>query len=78
MRGRRPGKTGNVFAGILRWNILRMFSGRERRRWSRIVRRSRKVNAGQAPEGHKNVNHTNTLSLTQETPFSDNNSLDGA
>ncbi|TLY24290.1 MAG: membrane protein insertion efficiency factor YidD [Nitrospirae bacterium] len=26
-----------------------MFSGRERRRWSRIVRRSRKVNVRQAP-----------------------------
>src|SRR5438477_11318141 len=33
----------------IRWNTLRIFSGRERRRWSRIVRRSRKVNVGQAP-----------------------------
>jgi hypothetical protein len=33
----------------IRWNTLRIFSGRERRRWSQIVRRSRKVNVGQAP-----------------------------
>ena len=33
----------------IRWNTLRIFSSRERRRWSRIVRRSRKVNVGQAP-----------------------------
>ena len=32
-----------------RWNTLRIFSGRERRRWLRIVRRSRTVNVGQAP-----------------------------
>jgi mRNA-degrading endonuclease RelE of RelBE toxin-antitoxin system len=36
----------------IRWNTLRIFSGRERRRWSRIVRRSRKVNVGQAPRTH--------------------------
>ncbi len=30
-------------------NMLRIFSGRERRRWSWIVRRSRTVNVGQAP-----------------------------
>src|ERR1041385_2190760 len=34
----------------IRWNTLRIFSGRERRRWSQIVRRSRTVNVGQAPE----------------------------
>jgi len=34
----------------IRWNTLRIFSGRERRRWSRIVRRSKKVNVGQAPK----------------------------
>jgi hypothetical protein len=28
----------------IRWNTLRIFSGRERRRWSRIIRRSRTVN----------------------------------
>jgi len=39
----------------IRWNTLRIFSGRERRRWSQIVRRSRKVNVGQAP-------HPGTLS----------------
>jgi hypothetical protein len=33
----------------IRWNTLRIFSGRERRRWSWIVRRSRMVNVGQAP-----------------------------
>jgi hypothetical protein len=33
----------------IRWNTLRIFSGRERCRWSRIVRRSRTVNVGQAP-----------------------------
>src|SRR6266849_11057108 len=33
----------------IRWNTLRIFSGRERRRWSQIVRRSRTVNVGQAP-----------------------------
>jgi len=46
MRGRRPGKTGGVISGIY---TLRIFSGRERRRWSQIVRRSRRVNVGQAP-----------------------------
>ena len=34
----------------IRWNTLRIFFGRARRRWSRIVRRSRTVNAGQAPK----------------------------
>ena len=55
MRGRRPGKTGGVFAGIR--NTLRIFSGRERRRWSRIVHRSRKVNVGQAPKTFKGASH---------------------
>jgi len=32
----------------IRWNTSRIFSSRERRRWPRIVRRSRKVNVGQA------------------------------
>ena len=32
----------------IRWNTLRIFSDRERRRWSRIVRRNRKVIVGQA------------------------------
>ena len=45
MQGRRPGKTERR----IRWNTLRIFSGRERCRWSRIFRRSRKVNVGQAP-----------------------------
>ena len=36
----------------IRRNTLRIFSGRERRRWLRIVRRSRKVNGGQAPKPH--------------------------
>ncbi len=34
----------------IRWNTLRIFSGRERRRWPQIVRRSRTVNVGQAPK----------------------------
>src|SRR6266404_8786875 len=33
----------------IRWNTWRIFSSRARRRWSRIVRRSRTVNVGQAP-----------------------------
>ena len=33
----------------IRWNTWRIFSRRERRRWSRIVRRSRTVNVGKAP-----------------------------
>ena len=33
----------------IRWNTLRIFRGRERRRCRCIVRRSRKVNVGQAP-----------------------------
>ena len=34
----------------IRWNTLRIFSGRERHRWSQIVRRSRRGNVGQAPK----------------------------
>ncbi len=33
----------------IRWNTLRIFSGRTRRSWPQIVRRSRTVNVGQAP-----------------------------
>jgi len=33
----------------IRWNTLRIFSGRARRRWSRIVHRSRNHNVGQVP-----------------------------
>ncbi len=40
----------------IRWNPLRIFSGRERRRWSQIVRRSRKFNIGQAPSNNKPAN----------------------
>jgi hypothetical protein len=36
----------------IRWNTLRVFPGRERRRWPQIVRRSRKVNVRQAPSPH--------------------------
>ena len=43
----------------IRWNTLRIFSGRERRRWSRIVRRSRKVNVGQAPRTYVIGKHVN-------------------
>jgi hypothetical protein len=35
---------------------LRIFPGRARRRWSQIVRRSRKVNIGQAPSNNKPAN----------------------
>ena len=44
MRGRRPGKTGGVFAGI-HWG----FFWPRTTQMSRIVHRSRKVNVGQAP-----------------------------
>lgn len=47
MQGCRPGKTGEVH----RWNTVKIFSGRERRRWLRIVRSSRTVNLGQTPMG---------------------------
>ena len=33
----------------IRWNTLRIFWGRERRRWMQIIRHSRTVNVGQAP-----------------------------
>ena len=33
----------------IRWNTFMIFSGRARRRWSGVIRRSRKVNVGQAP-----------------------------
>ena len=33
----------------IHWNTLRIFRGRERRRWPGIVRRSRRVKVGQAP-----------------------------
>src|SRR4029077_4389747 len=33
----------------IRWNTLKIFSGRARRRWSWIIRRSRTINVGQAP-----------------------------
>ena len=39
----------------IRWNTLRIFSGRERRRWLRIVHRSRTVNVGQAPNNNRLV-----------------------
>ena len=34
----------------IHWNTLRIFLGRERRRWLQIVRRSRTVNVGHAPK----------------------------
>ena len=40
----------------IRWNPLRIFSGRARRRWSQIVRRSRTVNIGQTPRNNKPAN----------------------
>ena len=52
------------------WNTLRIFSGRERHRWSRIVRRSRKVNVGQAPrtEKHERIVAT-TPSINTRLPI---------
>ena len=57
MRGRRPGKNRRC----IRWNTLRIFSGRERHRWSRIIRRSRKVNVGQAPKYSTGSEESNRL-----------------
>jgi hypothetical protein len=34
----------------IHWNTVRIFQGRERRRWLQLVRRRRTVNVGQAPE----------------------------
>ena len=42
----------------IRWNTLRIFSGRERRRWLQIIRRSRTVNVGQAPKGRWQASFT--------------------
>jgi len=39
----------------IRWNTLRTFQGRERRRWLRIGRRSRTVYVGQAPNSANRV-----------------------
>jgi hypothetical protein len=36
-------------------NTLRIFQGRERRRWSWIIRRSRRVNVGQVPKNFLEV-----------------------
>jgi hypothetical protein len=46
----------------IRWNTLRIFQGRERRRWSWIIRRSRTVNGGQAPEYFLQVGGESMLS----------------
>ena len=46
MRGRRPGKPE-----VYSLDYIEDFSGRERRRWLQIVRRSRTVNVGQALSG---------------------------
>ena len=51
----------------IRWNTLRIFSSRERRRWSRIVRRSRTVNVGQAPKAVRKYRASSgRLSLRRE------------
>ena len=59
----------------IRWNTLRIFSGRERRRWSRIVRRSRTVNVGQAPRagGNRwsNAQRSQTLAALQSLSAAD-------
>jgi hypothetical protein len=49
----------------IRWNTLRIFSSRARRRWLRIVRRSRTVNVGQAPKAMKTPEPLGLLSLVQ-------------
>jgi hypothetical protein len=51
MGGRRPGKNRRR----IRWNTLRIFSGRERLTWSQIVRRSRTVNVGHAHRSNQMV-----------------------
>jgi len=43
------------------WNTLRIFQGRERRRWSWIICRSRTVNVGQAPENFPQVDGGSTF-----------------
>ena len=43
----------------IRRNTLRIFQGRERHRWLRIIRRSRTFSVGQAPR-HRNTGHTRT------------------
>ena len=42
-----------------RRNTLRIFQGRERHRWLRIIRHRRTVSVGQAPR-HRNTGHTRT------------------
>jgi hypothetical protein len=39
----------------IRWNTLRTFQGRERRRWLRIGRRSRTVYVGQVPNSANRI-----------------------
>ena len=39
----------------IRWNTLRIVSGRERRRWSRIIRRSRTVQIVGSEAERKNI-----------------------
>ena len=51
MQDRRPRKTG----GVVTWNTLRIFQGRERRRWLWIVRRNRN---GQCETGSYNLGET--------------------
>ena len=61
----------------IRWNPLRIFSGRARRRWSQIVRRSRTVNIGQAPRNNKpthtlrcgNIKATIWENVSEKGPF---------
>ena len=49
----------------IHWNTLRIFPGRERRRWSQIVRRSRAVNVGQAP----NTGHSKEAAMIDTSCF---------
>jgi len=50
MRGARCEAQARKNRRCIRWNTLRIFSDRERRRWLRIVRRSRTTNVRQAPK----------------------------
>jgi hypothetical protein len=49
----------------IRWNPVRIFRGREQRRCLAIVRRSRTVNVGQAPEGRGRLHGARSRFLSE-------------
>ena len=51
----RTGRQALKNRRCIHWNTLRIFQDRERRSWSWIIRRSRTVNVGQAPENFLQV-----------------------